>query len=298
VACCSHYTGEVDKVKAASNDARTIARTGRARLGPIQIDRVSLPQVPELLTRFLDRGSPHQVVTANLQFLGVAHRDPGFAGVVNGSDLVVADGMPLLALSRLQGLPIPHRITGHDLLQISAGLAAREGYSVAFLGAAPGVAQEAARRLREMHPGLGPIGLHQAYIAPNGLGVSPEDEDALVDTLKRTRPHFLFVALGCPKQEFWISRHLHEVGIPICVGVGGTLDVLAGRLKRAPVWMQRTGLEWSYRLAQEPQRLWKRYLLGDLPTLSRVGAAALANRRRTRGAGRAEDLYQRDLEAP
>jgi N-acetylglucosaminyldiphosphoundecaprenol N-acetyl-beta-D-mannosaminyltransferase len=285
-------------VSAASESINGLQPAERVRLGPLNIDRVPLPHVPDLLAQYLHRGEPHHIVTANLQFLGVAARDPAFARVVNQSQLVVADGMPLLALSQLKGSPIPHRITGHDLLQISASLAAREGYSLAFLGAAPGVAQEAARRLREMHPGLGPIGLHQGYIAPNGLGVSPEDEDTLVDTLKRSRPHFLFVALGCPKQEFWISRHLHEVGIPICVGVGGTLDVLAGRLKRAPVWMQRTGLEWSYRLAQEPQRLWKRYLLGDLPTLSRVGAAALANRRRPRGAGRAEDPYQRDLGAP
>ena len=284
-------------VTASCDGEMAVDKAERVPIGPLQIDRVPLSAVPGLLAGFASQGSPHQIVTANLQFLGVASRDAAFAEIVNRADLVVADGVPLLGLSRIIGRPIPDRITGHDLLQIAAGVAAQRGYSIAFLGAALEVARQAARRLREMHPGLGPVSTHQASISLDGYGRSQQDERRLVDSLRLSRPHFLFVALGCPKQEFWIARHLHEVGVPVCVGVGGTLDVLAGRLKRAPRWMRRAGLEWSYRLGQEPQRLWKRYLLGDMPTLCRLGVAALSSRSRPRPAGGKQHSEERDRAA-
>lgn len=273
------------------NEPSALDEVNRVPLGSLHIDRVALRDVPGILSQFASDGSPHHIVTANLQFLGIASRDPGFAAVVNQADLVVADGMPLVKLSRLKRLALPGRITGHDLLHIAARLAVQQGYSIAFLGGAPGVAEEAARRLREMHPGLGPIGTYQGSFSPDGYGLSQEDEGDLVASLRLSRPQFLFVALGCPKQEFWIARHLHEVGIPVCVGVGGVLDVLAGRLKRAPIWVQRAGLEWSYRLCQEPRRLWRRYLLADIPTLSKLGVAALWPPGQPGWAGREKERY-------
>ncbi|MBI4202806.1 MAG: WecB/TagA/CpsF family glycosyltransferase [Chloroflexi bacterium] len=220
------------------------------------------------------------MVTANLQFLSLARKNAEFAGIVNRAETVVADGMPLLWLSRLMGTPIPQRITGHDMLHLCAQLAVREGYSMAFLGGAPGVGDRAAQRLQALYPGLHFAGAFQGNFTSEGYGVQRQDEEELVERVHAKRPDFLLVALGCPKQEFWISRHIQAVGATVCIGVGSVLDVLAGRTRRPPPWMQRAGLEWSYRLLREPRRMWRRYLLGDMPTLLGLAPKALAQRRR------------------
>ncbi len=247
------------------------ASPAKIRIRDLYLDRLDLPGAMERIEGFLQEDWAHQVVTVNIRFVTIASQDPAFARVVNRAHLVVADGMPLIWLSRLIGAPIPQRITGSDLLFHCASLAAQGGHSIFLLGAAPGVAQEAARRLADIYPGLRVAGVHHGYF-------SHEEEPEVLRYIRQRRPQFLFVALGCPRQEFWIHRHLDELEVPVCVGIGGTLDVISGRLKRAPVWMQRCGLEWSYRLAQEPRRLWKRYIVEDVPTTFRIAASALRQR--------------------
>jgi len=244
---------------------------GRIRIRDLYLDRLDLPAAMERIEGFLQEGWPHQVVTVNVRFVTIASQDPAFARVVNGAHMAVADGMPLIWLSRLMGAPIPQRITGSDLLFHCASLAAQRGHSIFLLGAAPGVAQEAAWRLVDTYPGLRIAGIHHGYF-------SQAEEQEVLRCIRQRRPQFLFVALGCPRQEFWIHRHLDELEVPVCVGIGGILDVISGRLKRAPLWMQRCGLEWSYRLAQEPRRLWKRYIVEDVPTTFRIAGLALRQR--------------------
>lgn len=236
------------------------------RILSVGIDRVTLPEAAARLEALVTAGGSHQVVTVNLDFLRLAQRDAEFRRVLNAAALAVADGAPLVWASRLAGTPLPARVTGVELVEQAAGLAARRGWSIYLLGAAPGVAAEAAAALRRRHAGLRIAG---AYAPPFGpLGA--DEEQRIVGQIAAARPAFLFVAFGAPRQDLWIDRHLHELGVPVCMGVGGTFDLLGGRLARAPGWMQRVGLEWLYRLQQEPRRLWRRYLLNDLPFFARL----------------------------
>ncbi len=250
----------------------------RVRIGDLLLDAVNLTEALRVCEGAAQNGGQVQVATVSLHFLSKARSDPRFAEVVNDADLVVADGMPVVWLSRLMGAPLPERITGHDLVHGFADLAARRGYSVFFLGATPELADKAASTLRHRHPGLRVAGAYAGAFTEGGLGLTQADEDGAVDSIKAARPEFLFVALGCPKQEFWIQRHMKAVGVPVCIGVGSVLDVLGGRVSRAPVWAQQAGMEWAVRLVQEPRRLWKRYLLQDLPTAARIGAGAIWKR--------------------
>lgn len=247
----------------------------RVHIGHLYLDRVALPDLLERVSRAIEDRTPCHIVTVNLQFLRIAAREPDFAHIVNKAQLVVADGKPLVWLSRLMGSAIPQRITGHDLLQSCASLASQRGYSIFFLGASPKVAEKAADVLCAQYPRLKIAGVYQGRFDRDGCGVSEADELGALTAIQRCRPDFLFVALGCPKQEFWIYRHLQDIETPVCVGIGGVLDVLAGKLKRAPEWMQSAGLEWSYRLIQEPNRLWRRYILQDCPTAMRLAGFAL-----------------------
>ncbi len=244
----------------------------RVKILDIYLDCASMTDVLERLQRFIEEETPRQVVTVNVQFLSIARKDPAFARLVNETDLVVADGMPLLWVSRLKGAPVASRITGHTLLDQCASLASERGYSIFLLGGGPGAAEGAAQRLRATYPNLRVEGTDHGYFSAEG---EAERQEQLAEMIRKFRPEFLFVGLGCPKQELWIHRHMHDLDVPVCVGVGGTFDVFTERLRRAPAWMQRYSLEWVYRLSQEPGRLWKRYILGDVPTALMAAGEAL-----------------------
>ena len=243
--------------------ATVLEKRSRVKILNLNLDRDDVDQVVDRLERFVEEGRPHQVATINLQFLSLARADPEFARIVNGCDLVVVDGMPLIWMSRLKREPIGSRVTGHDLLERCAALAQRRGHSIFLLGGRPRAAEDAVQRLRAAYPGLRVTSTEGGRVSEAGEAEEPEELKRLI---RDSKPTFLFVAFACPKQELWIRRNLDELGVPVCVGIGGTLDIFTGRLSRAPAWMQRWSLEWVYRLRQEPRRLWRRYILGDLPT--------------------------------
>ena len=239
------------------------ADESRVRILDLYLSRVSMVDILEQVEGFIREGGPHQVVTANMRFLSIALADPLFANVVNSAHLAIADGMPLVWLSKLLGKPLPQRITGCDLVHSLAKLAAEKGYSVYILGGERGTAETAGNHLRAMHPNLELVGSRHGYF-------TPDEEPEVVSNICACRPQLLFAGLGCPKQDFWIHRWSTDLQVPVCIGVGGTLDILAGRLRRAPGWIQRSGFEWAYRLQQEPKRLWRRYVLQDVPTTLRA----------------------------
>jgi N-acetylglucosaminyldiphosphoundecaprenol N-acetyl-beta-D-mannosaminyltransferase len=237
------------------------------------IDRVDLTDAMGRIRAFLRNGAPHQIVTVNLDFLTIAQKDARFRDTINTSDLAVADGMPLVWLSRLRGRPLPQRVTGVELVDRCAALAAERHESVYLLGAGPGIGEAAARELQDRHPGLEIAGVH----APPFRPLTDDEDERIVESIRAAAPAFLFVAFGAPRQDLWIRTHLDRLGVPVAMGVGCVLDLLAGAVRRAPLWVQRGGLEWTYRLAHEPRRLWRRYVLDDMPMLGRLLFSSLHN---------------------
>jgi N-acetylglucosaminyldiphosphoundecaprenol N-acetyl-beta-D-mannosaminyltransferase len=247
-----------------------MAENARLDLFGVRVDQVTLDAAMARVCAFLNDGLPHQIVTVNLDFLYLADRDPAFRATINEADLVVPDGMPLVWLSRLLGSPLKARVTGVDLVDASCRVAAEAGAPVFFLGGRPHVSAAAAQRAREHYAGL----TVTAYAPPHGP-ISPEEDERIVAMILEARPSFLFVALGAPRQDQWIRDHRERLGVPVAMGVGCVLDLLAGTVRRAPEWMRSSGFEWSYRLFQEPRRLWRRYLLDDLPLLGRLFLLAM-----------------------
>ncbi|MBX3013833.1 MAG: WecB/TagA/CpsF family glycosyltransferase [Caldilineaceae bacterium] len=199
-------------------------------------------------------GKGHQIATVNADFVVKSLHDAELRRILQEADMATADGMPLVWSARLLGVPIEGRVTGADMVPALAERAAQKGFSIYFLGAAPGVAKKAAQILQQQYPSLKIAGI---------ASPSPEEvqqgNPAIIAACKAAKPDILLVAFGNPKQEKWIYRHAQELGVPVMIGVGGTFDFIAGVTKRAPYWMQQSGLEWIYRLLQQPGRLWKRY---------------------------------------
>lgn len=201
-------------------------------------------------------GRTHQVATVNADFVVNSLHDAELRRILQESDMATADGMPLVLGARLLGVPLADRVTGADLVPALAERAAQKGYSIYLLGARPGVGQRASEILQDRYPGLQIVGV----MSPPNVPIQEMDR-SILDHIKAAKPDILLVAFGNPKQEKWIRLYAHELAVPVCIGVGGTFDMIAGLTKRAPVWMQRAGIEWLFRLAQEPKRLWKRYVL-------------------------------------
>lgn len=248
----------------------------RADVAGVLVDRVDEKAASSTLERFLSDGRSHQIVTVNADFVRLAQREPGYRELLNHADLAVADGMPIVWLSRLRNDPLPARIAGIDLVEESCRLAARQGVGVFLLGAAPGVAASAAQRLVARHPGLRIAGT----LSPSFGEWSAEEEQRVVTAVRDGGRSVLLVAFGAPRQDRFIAAHLRELDVPIAIGVGCAFDIIVGDKRRAPTWMQRTGLEWLWRLGQEPRRLARRYVMQDAPLILRLAVVAIREGRR------------------
>ncbi len=224
----------------------------------IPIDDLNMDQALDRIEKFIttgrQTGKTHQIATVNADFVVKAMHDPELRYLLQESDMATADGMPLVWGARLLGVELEDRVAGADMVPALAERAAQNGYSIYFLGAAPGIAASAAEILQERYPGLTVAGVK----SPPYTSVIDMDP-GIIEEIKAARPDILLVAFGNPKQEKWIGMYGRELGVPVMIGIGGTLDFITGNTKRAPAWMQRMGLEWSYRLIREPGRLWKRY---------------------------------------
>ena len=229
----------------------------------LRVDRPAPSDVFDVLARQIAAGTPHHIVTADASMVVLARADPELAAIVNTADLVTPDGAGILWAARLFGTPIAHKISGVDLVGDLCRLSATRGWKVFFLGAAPGVAEEAAARLRLAYPGAQIVGTRDGYF-------TPEQEPDVLAQITNSAPDVLLVAFGIPKQEKWITRHKAMLKVPVCIGIGGSFDVYSGRVKRAPVWMQNASLEWLHRLASNPKKI------GKVMTLPKFCAAGPA----------------------
>ncbi len=197
--------------------------------------------------------APHTVITANSAILCMMRDDAELRQACLAGDLIVADGMSVVWTSRMKGTPFPERITGVDLMARLLEAGAREGLSAYFLGAKPEVVKTLVDRCAVRYPGLKIAGFRDGYF-------KPADHAAIVEDIRARAPHFLFVGMPSPFKETWCERHRERLNVPVIMGVGGSFDVHAGHVKRAPEWLQGIGMEWSWRLAMEPRKMWKRYL--------------------------------------
>ena len=225
----------------------------------VAFDPMTLASAVDRVEAMIDARRPHYVVTPNVDFLVQAQRDAELHQILVQADLVLCDGKPLVWASQWLGNGLPGRVAGSDLVPVLLQRAAERGWRIFLLGGADGVGAAAAQRIAAAHPTLPPV----ASYSPPHRPLSGMNHAEIIARIRAAQADLVLVCFGCPKQEKWIFRHYRTAGIPVMIGAGGTVDFLAGRLKRAPPWMRRTGTECVFRLWQEPRRLFKRYA-GDL----------------------------------
>jgi N-acetylglucosaminyldiphosphoundecaprenol N-acetyl-beta-D-mannosaminyltransferase len=232
-------------------------------LGKVPIDRITMDYAAVLMVEaLLHRGElpPLTVAGPNAHLVTMAERNPRFAEALQDADLVVPDGISVVFASRVLGMPIPERVTGGDLMERMCAEAAHYGFRVFFLGGLPGAAVRAAENLRQRYPGLNICG---TYTPAPGFENDAEELLRIRREVACTIPDLLCVAFGAPKQEIWIQENRRQLKVGAIMAVGAALDTQARLRHRAPLWAQRIALEWLYRLAMEPRRLWRRYLIGN-----------------------------------
>lgn len=235
---------------------------GRLEIGGVQIDCVTEDDVIGHILGSLAGGRGGWVVTPNVDVLRQAARDSSIRDLIADADLVIADGMPVVWISRIKGHPLPGRVPGSDLIWSLSEAAGQAGASVFLLGGNSGVAEKAAGVLRDAVPGLQVAGHH---CPPMGFESSPPEVEAIFAALEETKPDIVYCGLGFPKQERLIAQLRHRFPATWFLGVGISLSFVCGDMRRAPTWMQERGLEWLHRLSCEPRRLFSRYLVHDLP---------------------------------
>lgn len=219
-----------------------------------QFDACSTDEIIKAVAQAIRAGERSVLCTVNVAILMMMRSHPRLQRFVDAARWRVADGQPLVWASRLYGEPLPERITGVDLVNLLCARAARDGFSVYLLGADIGTARAAAEVLRARHFGLDIRGVADGYF-------SAQQAADRARNVAASGADLLFVAMGVPRQEYFIEEQWERLGARVVIGVGGSFEVIAGRRKRAPSFLQNTGLEWAYRLAQEPRRLFKRYLV-------------------------------------
>lgn len=238
----------------------------------VPVHNVTYAGTLALIGQYIAEGHPRQICTVNPEFVMAAQADAGFMSILRGADLCVPDGVGLLWAARWLGQPLRERVAGSDLVPMLAGEAAGQGWRLFLLGAADGVAARTAEMLKARYPGLIVTGVWAG--SPR-----PEDDEAAVGRIRQAGADILLVAYGAPAQDKWIERNRDRLGVPVAMGVGGAFDFITGTARRAPVWMQRLGLEWLHRLIAQPWR-WRRML-----ALPRFAWAVVAHGRRLASGG-------------
>ena len=231
------------------------------------IDNVTMEEAIEHIEECIRLRKIGHVITPNVDQIVRMEWDSYFREICDNAELLLTDGHPLLWIAKWYGRPIKEKICGSDLVPHLCEVAEKKGYSVFFLGAAPGVAQRAVDKLREKLPDLRIAG---AYAPPIGFEKDEAEMDRINQMLKESHADMLFVGMGVPKQDIFIYENMNTYQIPMSFSVGGTIDFIAGEQKRAPKWMSRIGMEWLYRFFQDPRRMFKRYFLKDIKIIGLV----------------------------
>jgi N-acetylglucosaminyldiphosphoundecaprenol N-acetyl-beta-D-mannosaminyltransferase len=255
--------------KAPNKGTSVMSRRSTVSILGIRIHNIGALETTDRLEEMAMSSEPHHVVTINPEYVMIAQQNREFRQVLNDADLALPDGAGLLWASRVVGRPLQARVTGIDTVEAFAARAARRGFRLFLLGAADGVAEKAARRLQQKYPGLIIAGTYSG-------SPSADEEEEICERILAAKTNVLLVAYGAPRQDLWIARNLKRLGVQVAMGIGGTLDFIAGVSIRAPRWMREHDLEWLYRLIREPYR-WRRML-----TLPKFVVAVLQEKRMRR----------------
>lgn len=235
----------------------------RLTLLGIPITNVTMAEAVETILQRLDGAPPAQIAFVNADCANIAYRNAEYLKVLQEADYCFADGIGLKLAGKMLAREIKQNVNGTDLFPRLCEAMAPSGKGLYLLGARPGVAEAVADWVRNHYPGVKVCGFHHGYY-------QPEEEPAVLDAIRGSGADLLLVAFGAPRQDLWVRKHLLDTGVAVAMGVGGLFDFYSGRIARAPVWMREMGMEWVYRLIQEPGRLWKRYLVGNGLFLYRV----------------------------
>lgn len=224
----------------------------------VEVDAVEIQGAVARMESWIQkRNACHSIAATSMHGIVEAQRDQRFKEILNSTDLVVPDGMPLVWLGRRQGYRLPRRVYGPDLMLTFFETTAARGYRHFFYGGEPGVAERLAKSLQARFPGSQVAGTFSPPFRP----LTEAEDNDVVSLISRAAPDVLWVGLGTPRQEHWMHLHRSRMGVPVQVSVGAAFDILSGRRRQAPCWMRERGLEWLFRFLQEPRRLWRRYLL-------------------------------------
>lgn len=233
---------------------------GRVRFLNVSLDNLTMAEAIESADALVRKNQGAYILTPNVDHLVLIESHKDLADAYDSADLILTDGMPIVWFSRLFGKPVKEKISGSDFLPKLCERAVQKNYRMFLLGAADDVAKMAAQKLRQAYPGLIVAG---TYSPPINFESNPEEMTKIDALIHNAKPDILVVALGCPKQEVFIYKNRERWNVPLSIGVGASLDFIAGRVKRAPKWMSEHGMEWLYRMMQEPGRMFKRYVLRD-----------------------------------
>ena len=231
----------------------------RVNILGVRVSAINMEQALETIEGWIVRNEPHYVCVSNIHGLIESQRDESLRRIHNAAGLVTPDGMPLVWLIRLKGFDHVERVYGPDLMLALCERSTLKGYRHFLYGGEEGVPERLADNLRRSFPNLQVAG----SCSPPFRALTSEEDERMVQMINQTNPHIVWVGLSTPKQERWMADHVHRLTAPVLIGVGAAFDFHSGRKRQAPHWMQRAGLEWLFRLASEPRRLWRRYLFNN-----------------------------------
>lgn len=225
-----------------------------------EVDNLTMDEALDAIDALIKKNNNSYVVTPNVDHIVQLETNRELQDVYANAALILTDGKPLLWIAKWYGTPIKEKLSGSDLFPLLCERAAKRGYKMFFLGAAEGVAAKAAENLAKRYQGLQVVG---TYSPPFGFEKNQEEMEKIISMVKEAKPDILIVGLGCPKQEKFMYHHCKELEVPISFGLGASFDFEAGNIKRAPRWMANHGLEWLFRITQDPKRMARRYLVND-----------------------------------
>lgn len=225
------------------------------------INNLTMSETVEAIEKMIVEKRKSYVVAINVDVVMKIESDPYLKEIVDGADLVLVDGKPLVWISKLHGKPLKAKISGSDLVPLLCEVSAKKGYRMFIIGGKDGIAEQAKRRLEEKYPDIQIVG---TYAPPIGFEKDKKELNKINNMISEVKPDLLITCFGCPKQEKWIYENINRYDAKVSVCAGATVDFLAGNVKRAPRWMSEHGLEWFYRFLQEPKRMFRRYFVDDI----------------------------------